>query len=158
MAAKKKMGRPEIEYDPEIAEAICVLFESSVLSLEQVRDKLAKNFPNMPSVSVLNKWKRENPKFKEQYLIARNSQGHHLADKAVQESHTPRMVTVTRSEPRGTVTITSDSTERSKLIIQAYFKRAGQLAPKELGERMAHTGDDGGAIQFVVTRSGKKEQ
>jgi hypothetical protein len=29
--------------------------------------------------------------------------------------------------------------------------------PKKYGDKIAHTGEDGGAIQFVVTRAGRKE-
>ena len=150
------MARQKIEFDEELTTAICDLIATSEIGLDDVLRELAPS--GTPSLSTIYRWLEEHEAFQALYARARLLQADLLADLAVKESFTSRMGVVRKDSTKDGVTETiSDNVERSKLIVQTILKRAGQLAPKKYGEKVAHTGEDGGAIQFVVTRAGKKE-
>jgi len=116
-------GRPPIPFDPELATEICDRLSCSDLSLTEVLDQLG----NPISEWMFYKWQRTNPEFAKESAHARESQGFHLADKAIVESRTNRLGVVDKSTPKGNEKTIADNVERSKLIVQTYFKRAGQL-------------------------------
>jgi hypothetical protein len=62
---------------------------------------------------------------------------------AIVESRRSRVGEIVKNSDKDGKTVTvADNVERSKLVVQAYFKRAGQLN-KALGDKLAHTGADG---------------
>lgn len=139
-------GRPPIPFDPDIATEICDRLSCSDKALAEVLDEMN----NPISEWMFYKWQRENPEFAKESASARDSQGFHLVDKAIVESRTSRIGTVEKSTPKGNEQTISDNVERSKLIVQTYFKRAGQLN-KSLADKVMHTGADGeGPVNFVV--------
>jgi hypothetical protein len=141
-------GRPSIPFNPELATEICDRLSCSDKALSEVLDELG----NPISEWMFYKWQRENEDFAKESAHARDSQGFYLADKAIIESRTSRIGQVSKVGPKGEEITVSDNVERSKLIVQTYFKRAGQLN-KALSEKIQaeHTGPDGGAIQIVST-------
>lgn len=68
MASKpnaSKMGRPSI-YTPELAEKICELIRDGV------SERKICGMPGMPGWTTLNRWKLENPDFRNQSARARS--------------------------------------------------------------------------------------
>jgi len=130
-------GRPPLKYDPVLGTEICDLLACSDRSLTEVLDSLG----NPISESTFYKWIRENDEFAQESARARESQGHYLADKALVESRTIRSGKVTKNSDKDGRSVTEgDNVERSKLIVQTYLKRAGQLN-KALGDRTTLAGD-----------------
>ena len=144
-------GRPPIPYDSAIGTAICDLLSCSDKALSEVLAELN----NPISEWTFYKWQRENAEFAKESAHARESQGHYLADKAVVESRTSRLGVIEKSttgkdgtEDQRTI---SDNVQRSQLICQTYFKRAGQLN-KALGDKLGLTGADGvGPVKAEIT-------
>lgn len=129
-------GRPPIPFDQDIATEICDRLSCSDKALAEVLDEMN----NPISEWMFYKWQREYPEFAKESAHARESQGFHLADKAIVESRTSRIGVVDKSTPKGNEQTVADNVERSKLIVQTYFKRAGQLN-KALADKLLHTGD-----------------
>ena len=116
-------GRPKIPFDPIIGTAICDALSCSDKALAEVLEELG----NPITEWTFYKWQREHDEFAKESAQARESQGLHLADKAIVESRTSRIGVIDKSTPKGNEQTVSDNVERSKLIVQTYFKRAGQL-------------------------------
>jgi hypothetical protein len=96
-------------------------------------------------------WCDANDEFQQKSSRARERQGFLLADRAMIESRTPRIGQVRKSGPKGDEITVSDNVERSKLIVQAYFKRAGQLN-KALGDKMQVGGDKDNPLTVKIER------
>jgi hypothetical protein len=48
--------------------------------------------------------------------------------------------------------------QSTKVKISAYQWRASKLAPKKYGDKLAHTGENGGAIELVVRHIGSESK
>ena len=148
------VGRPPIPFNAEIGTAICDALACSDKALSEVLDELG----NPISEWMFYKWQREYPEFAKESAHARESQGHYLADKAIVEARTCRIGTIEKSTTGKDGTedsrTTSDNVQRSQLVVQAYFKRAGQLN-KALGDKVQSevTGKDGGPIGLTIVSS-----
>jgi len=129
-------GRPSIPFNAALGTAICDALACSDKALTEVLDELGHPI----SEWMFYKWQRDVPEFAKESAHARESQGHYLADRAIVESRTCRMGVVEKVEDGGeigrkTSQTVSDNVQRSQLICQTYFKRAGQLN-KALGDRI----------------------
>lgn len=160
------MARPSIPFDQELADYICERIATTELGLEQVlQERKAENLSCVSSTTIY-KWLIEYPEFAERSARARKMQAELLHDRAQIVAQTPLIgeITTEKSVNIGgeAVPVTerkiADNVERSKLIVQTMLKRAGQLDAKKYGDAVKHTGEDGGPIQFVVTRAGSKEK
>jgi hypothetical protein len=141
-------GRPkQFPFDARLGTEICDRLSCSDKALAEVLDELG----NPISEWMFYKWQRENPEFAKESAHARESQGFHLADRAIVESRTSRIGQISKTTPKGEEMTIADNVERSKLVVQTYFKRAGQLN-KALADKIQneHSGIDGAPIQFVV--------
>jgi hypothetical protein len=123
-------------FDPVLADRICESLANSDSSLEEVLDSIG----NPISQRTWYRWREVNEEFRQKSARAREVQAEHLVDKALVESRTARMGQVSKVTPKGEEITISDNVERSKLIVQAYFKRAGQLN-KALADRQIIAGD-----------------
>ena len=146
---KGPIGHPPKPYNKEIGDAICDRLANSDLALSEVLDDLGR--PITESTYYL--WCVRNPSFAEQSARARECQGHYLADKAMLMARTPLIGQVKRVGPKGIELTTADNVERSKLIYQAYMKRAGQLN-KSLSDKLSLSGDSDNPVELVVKHIG----
>lgn len=152
-------GRPSIPFDPELGTEICDRLACSDKAVSEVLDELG----NPISEWMFYKWQREFPEFAKESAHARESQGHYLADKAIIEARTSRIGKIKKTTPKGKEETIADNVERSKLVVQAYFKRAGQLN-KALSDRTTIAGDPDNPLHLAISRDeliakldGKKE-
>lgn len=151
------MGRPSLEFDMELADAICERIATSELGLEQVLQERQCDGLSVVSSTTIYKWLRDNPEFAEQSARARKMQAELLHDRAQVIAQTPLIGRVTRIEsgPDGakTVETESDNVERSKLMVQTTLKRAGQLDAKKYGDKIEQfiSGPEGKPIQQSIT-------
>lgn len=80
MASKpnaSKMGRPSI-YTPELAEKICELIRDGV------SERKICGMPGMPGWTTLNRWKLENPDFRNQSARAREASAEKFNDELLE--------------------------------------------------------------------------
>jgi len=154
------MGRPSIPFDQELADYICERIATTELGLEQVLQERRDANLSCVSSTTVYKWLIENESFAEHSARARKMQAELLHDRAQIVAQAPLIgkIETVKETKHGTFAESriSDNVERSKLIVQTMLKRAGQLDAKKYGDKMQHTGEDGGAIQFLVTRAGNK--
>ena len=142
------VGHPTIPLDLNLFSEICERLSCSDSALYEVLADLGKPI----SERTFYRWKDSSDELRQEYLRAREDQGLHVADKAMVESRTCRIGQIVKDGPRGKDTTTADNVERSKLIVNAYFKRAGQLN-KALGDKMTHAGDPDAplGVQIIST-------
>ena len=128
-------------YSPELGTQICEGLEDGK-SLLQVCRELSLN------ESTVRKWARDNPDFGTNYARARE-----LGDDAEFE----RLAELASEEPQKTPQGFVDSgwVAWKRNQIDTHKWMLARKRPKKYGDKMAHTGEDGGAIQFVVTRAGR---
>lgn len=153
-------GRPS-KFNPqrkaEIIDEICDRLSCSDSALSEVLSSM----DSIISERTFYAWCDANDEFQQKSTRARERQGFLLADKALIEARTARIGQIHKSGPKGDEITVSDNVERSKLIVQAYFKRAGQLN-KALGDRqqVEHSGELGIAIASRIasarSRTGEK--
>lgn len=129
------MGRPS-SYSEEIAEKIF----DRLIQGESLR-RICRD-DSMPSYSSVMRWQNSSVDFESKCARARILQADLMDDLILEEAEK------------------CDETnfQAAKVRISAYQWRASKLAPKKYGDRMQHTGEDGGPINFVVTRAGSKEK
>lgn len=129
-------GRPSIPFNPDLAKRIWEEIATTPKGMGEVLDELKGEFDVVPSLATIYVWLRDYPEFSEQSARARQLQGDTFADLAVKEALTTRLATITKSTGRGNELIVQDNVQRSQLICQAYWKRAGQLNPKKYGDKL----------------------
>lgn len=120
------MGRPSI-YTPEIAAAIC----DEIAGGRSLRSICADEA--MPSYSAVNSWLNKDLEFQQQYARAREDQADHYADEIIEiaDSEAPA--------------------DDRRVKIDARKWIASKLKAKAYGDKVAHTGPDGGAVQHQVS-------
>ena len=145
------MGRPS-EYSLEIGEEICLEVATTDKGMEAICEE-----ERFPSARTVYSWLIKHEDFLQRYARAKELQTQLLADQIIPIADTVKIGTKTVDKPTGTETTTGDMIEHSRLQIEARKWLLGKLAPKKYGDKLEHTGADGGPIQFVVTRAGAKQ-
>jgi hypothetical protein len=145
--ATSKPAKPKSsigEFSPEIATEICDRIARGE-SLRKICGAERDDFT--PSQRTVFKWLAENDAFAQQYARARERQADHYVDEIVEIADAPNATVGPDGEP-----ILRDP-QRDRLRVDARKWVAAKLAPKKYGERVAHTGADGGAIQVEARRA-----
>lgn len=133
-------GRPT-EYTPELAEEICLRITQG----ESLR-KICESNKKFPAVSTICLWNLQDRNgFAEQYTRARQAQAELLADE---------LFTITDDESRdvsGELEMpNSVAVQRDRLRVDTRKWYLSKVLPKIYGEKLEHTGRDGGPVEFVV--------
>lgn len=120
------MGRPS-SFTQEIADTICRRIAEGE-SLRQIcRDR------GMPDRVTVIRWKNDNPEFRNQYARAREDQADTYADLGIEAA------------------IKADDPAKGRLAFDAYRWAAGKLKPGTYGDKVQHTGGDGGPVETTIT-------
>lgn len=124
------MSRPS-SYSDETADLICEgLIEGR--SLRSIcRDE------DMPSTSAVCRWLRDNPPFREQYALARESQGDTYADEIVDIADDKSNDTI--KDENGQERANTEWISRSRLRVDARKWAASKLKPKVYGDKLDMT-------------------
>jgi hypothetical protein len=121
------MARPS-DYNIEIATEICTrISEGEPL-------KTILNTEGMPGRTTVCVWRHAHPEFAAMYARARETAGDVWAERAVAVAMTADPVTA--------------AAVRVKYDAIRWF--ASKLAPKVYGDKLQHTGADGGAITMII--------
>lgn len=140
----KKAGRPST-FTPALGAALCEAIANG-LSLRK-----ACELPGMPSTSTAIVWLADEAKaeFQAQYACAREARADYLAEELLEIADDGTNDTQTDDE--GRVRVDQDVIARSRLRVDARKWLASKMAPKKYGDKLEHTGADGGAIQHAVS-------
>jgi hypothetical protein len=138
------MARPS-DYTPEMADEICARIAEgrSLLSISKDED--------MPAQGTIYRWLFNNTEFQEKYARAREAQADVLAEEIRDIADTPILGEKVTTKADGVrETVTGDTVDRSRLMVESRKWLAMKLKPKKYGDRIdgkfEHTGKDGGAI------------
>lgn len=156
------MGRPALPYDSGLTDYICERLATSELGLEQILQERRDMGLSSVSTQTIYRWREDNEEFRSNSARAREMQAELLHDRAQIAAQTALIGEIvkeviypaTDDKPERierTVTV-ADNVARSTLIVQTTLKRAGQLAPKKYGDKLALGGADGlPPIQAAIT-------
>ena len=148
-AAKREPGRPT-KYSDKLGAEICRRLAEGE-SVRKICDDGA-----MPHVATVMRWlfnplDEDDPKleFREQYARAREAQAELNADEIIDIADDSGG-DVTAGEDGGE-TVNHENIARSRLRVDARKWVSSKLRPKVYGERVAHTGPDGGPIHLDLS-------
>lgn len=133
------LGRPST-YTDELAEHIC---ERMALgeSLQSITDA-----EHMPNRGTIYKWTRRNEAFGHMFARARDYQSEALLDDCV---HIADNIELTEDEQKQGLDINA-KIQAAKLQIDTRLRVIAKIAPHKYGDRIQHTGMNGGPIQIAA--------
>src|SRR3954471_23205008 len=123
-----KNGRKTI-YTEELADLICYRIATSDRGLP----RLCREFDDMPAEATINRWRYENPSFREKYAQAKMAQADLLAEQCLEISDDTSQDAIINKD--GFETINSEFVARSRLRIDTRKWLASKLLPKQYGEQ-----------------------
>lgn len=89
------------------------------------------------SHSTFNRWCDEDDNLANQYARAREERGFVLAEQTLEIADNPDL---------------DANDKRVRIDARKWF--ASKLNPKQLGDKMQHTGEGGGSIQVIINKNG----
>lgn len=144
------MGRKS-EYTEEIANAICEQLAEGVPLREICRQD------GMPAWRTVYDWKDAYPDFATRITRAREIGEDAISQECLRIADTPVMGTKTVSKATGMEITEGDMIEHRKLQIETRLKLLAKWNPKKWGDKMQHTGEDGGPLTVNIVRYGEKD-
>ena len=138
--ARRGPGRPT-RYTPEIATDICVRLAEGESLRSICRDDA------MPGMRTVMRWLfgGEHEEFWQQYARAREAQAEVWADEIVSIADDVSNDFTTGKD--GKEIVDHEHIQRSRLRIDARKRIASKLLPKRYGDKLQHTGEDGGPVR-----------
>lgn len=140
------MARPS-SYSEEIASEILERLASGEPLTKICRDE------HMPCCATVFNWEKRVEGFLEKVTRARESAADYMSHEIIEIAEETPTCTI-EGENWSKTQIDPAGIQRNKLRIDTRIKLMQMLKRKTYGDKIAHTGEDGGAIQFVVTRAG----
>ncbi len=128
-------GRPCFEYDPVLAQEICLALSTTSKSLA----KLCRENSHWPKRTTIFEWRLKYPEFANLYTIARQSQVDAFIDDVTDIADDTSRDDI--EDEKGNVKFNSEWAARSRIKIDTRKWIACKLAPKVYGERIHHTAD-----------------
>jgi hypothetical protein len=138
-------GRPST-YTPEIAAFIC----QRIANGESARKICADE--DMPALASIFNWIAAHPEFLEQYTRARETQMEAMAQEIIDIADDGRNDLIEQDLGYGVIVqkVDQEHIQRSRLRVDTRKWLMSKLAPKKYGDKLAHTGPDGGPQVFEV--------
>lgn len=126
-------GRPTV-YTQELSDRICEL-----LALGNSMRKVAE-MEDMPSMSTMFKWLRENDQFSQQYAKAKEESADAMAEDLLYIADTPVMGEVKTIKPDGSVEIKQDEMlGHRRLQVDSRKWLMAKMKPKKYGDKIDMT-------------------
>jgi hypothetical protein len=103
---------------------------------------------DMPAQRTIFQWLAKNPEFAQQYTIAHDMRLEAMAEEIIEISDDGRNDWIERQvgENRTETVADHEHINRSRLRVDTRKWLLSKLAPKKYGDKMALTGDGGGAL------------
>jgi hypothetical protein len=134
------LGRPS-KFTPEIAEKIYTLISTTSMSLRAIA-----LMDDMPSLSTICKWLKEDVNFSQQYARAKEMQADILASEIIEiADDASKDIISGENGDYGN----SAAVNRSRLQVDARKWAASKLAPKKYGDKVDIT-TDGKALPTTI--------
>lgn len=125
---KRKVGRPTI-YSKKLADLICDRIASTPMGI----NKMCAMFDDLPDATTIYSWIHKKPEFSLQYMSAKASQAHILAEECLEIADDKSEDTKIDPET-GYEVANYEYIARSRLRIDTRKWMAGKLAPKVYGK------------------------
>lgn len=122
------MGRPST-FKQETADDLCKWLRDG----KSLRSYCEQEWK--PAKWTVLRWLAENETFRAQYAQAREDQAEALADEIID------------------IADSADAPDRARVRIDARKWAASKLAPKKYGDKLEHTGPEGGPLEIIVRRT-----
>jgi hypothetical protein len=145
--APPKVGRPS-DYTADIATTIC----NRIGNGESLRKICDGN--GMPSKTTVMRWLAEHKAFRDQYAQAREVQADHYLEEIV-EIADDTSGDVIKGEDGAPDRQNSEFVNRSRLRVDTRKWIMARLAPKKYGDKVEHTGPNGGPLVTRIELVGK---
>ena len=137
------IGRPS-DYSPELADRICAQLADGI-SLRTVC--LADD---MPDKSTVFRWLRTNTAFRDQYARAKEESADALTDEMLDIADDGSNDWMKDNDPENPIyKLNGEHINRSRLRVDTRKWIASKLKPKRYGDKLEHTGPEGGPVQVV---------
>lgn len=136
------MGRPSA-FTQGLADTICDRLEAGETLRAICRDE------GMPAPQTVLRWTKANEAFSEQYARARETGYGHMADELLEIADDKSKDAFVDID--GTVHVNAEVVARSRLRVDTRKWLLSKALPKIYGDKLAHTGPDGGAIPHEIT-------
>lgn len=138
-------GRPS-DYSPELASRICARLADGESLRAVCRDA------DMPDKATIFNWFRAFPDFLDQYTRAKEESADALADDILEISDDARNDWMEKhgKEDAGWIA-NGEHVQRSRLRVEARKWIASKLKPKKYGDKIEHSGPNGGPIVISST-------
>lgn len=127
-------GAPAFEYDPVLAEEICMGISTSGKSLKA----LCKENPHWPKRTTIFLWRLRHPEFADLYTKARQTQVEAFVDDITDIADDTSKDNVISENG---ISFNSEWAARSRIRIDTRKWIACKLAPKIYGDKVHHTAD-----------------
>ena len=131
------------QFDAAMFEEVCERLENG----ESLRGILASE-DRFPSQRTFFRWVELSEENKQQYARARAKQADALVEEIIQIADDGRNDTYIDEDGRRVVD--HDHIQRSRLRVDARKWFAAKVAPRKYGDRLAHTGPDGGPVEGTI--------
>jgi hypothetical protein len=131
-----KVGRPS-SYTQELADTIC-----ERLAMGESMRTVSKD-ENMPAMSTMFKWLRENPSFSEQYARAKQESADAMAEEIldIADDGTNDYMTIELQDGYEKEVINHEVLARSRLRVDTRKWLMSKMKPKKYGEKIDMTSD-----------------
>lgn len=140
-------------YTVELGDEIC----DRIVNGESIRS--ISNDKHMPNPSTIFKWINDIPEFSNKYTRAKDAQADYFAEELLDIADDGSNDWMTKRFGETEVEVPNPEVlQRSRLRVDTRKWLMSKFKPKKFGEKVQHTGEDGGPIQFSVTRAGAKEK
>lgn len=140
-------GRPTV-YTQELADLIC----EQLADGQSMRAVCRKD--EMPSMSTVFKWLRENEEFSQQYAKAKEESSDAMAEDLLDIADTPVMGEIKTIKPDGTIEIKQDEMlGHRRLQVDARKWLMSKMKPKKYGDKLDMTS---GGERLEVTVSAEQ--
>lgn len=108
----------------------------------------------MPSKGTVFRWLATMPEFQDQYARAREAQAETHADDMMEIADDARNDWMKAADEEGGLgyKLNGEHIQRSKLRIDTRKWIASKLKPKKYGDKIEHTGPEGGPLQINLVR------
>lgn len=121
---KKKVGRPKLDYTPELAEEICYAVSCSNKGIKQ----LCKKYAHWPSHDTIYRWLANHKDFSDSYARAKALQVQVLVDEILEIADDSAHDTIIDED--GNASINHEHINRSRLRIDSRKWIAAKLCPR----------------------------
>ncbi len=147
-SAPRRVGRPS-DYTQQVADEICERIADGI----SLRTICATD--DMPAKATVFRWLAARADFRDQYARAREVQADALADELLDIADDANNDWMERKGEDGQSLgwrENGEAIQRSRLRVDTRKWIASKLKPKKYGEKLEHSGPDGGPVQILIQR------